>query len=288
MPSFDKIKIQKLAENLGFLVVRSADEADICLIFTSDYIGIAEGLKVLRSVKEKPFCIYNESDWPFAFANGMSPSITKRLQNNCSWSFLRDYPRISEFSKGHSYLYSWLGRTETHKVRSQLLSLDTAETPIVDLRNANQRIESFDYHETYWSMMNESIFVLCPRGFGASSIRIFEAMSQKKVPVIIGDDWIEPPVGEWNTFSIRIPESDISQIPSILKERQTEQPAMAEKALAVFQANFTPEKTVKRMVEIAKAKPTWARTIYNAARAASPREIRTMIPASMRLNRKKG
>ncbi len=38
-----------------------------------------------------------------------------------------------------------------------------------------------------------------PRGIGASSVRIFEAMRAGRAPVIISDDWIVPPVGDWGS-----------------------------------------------------------------------------------------
>lgn len=67
----------------------------------------------------------------------------------------------------------------------------------------------------------ESIFSLCPRGYGASSFRFYEALQLGSVPVFIYDkpwfpyeDYID-----WDLFSIRVHESNIDKIPDILVEK---------------------------------------------------------------------
>ena len=46
--------------------------------------------------------------------------------------------------------------------------------------------------ERFRSVMGRSRFVLCPRGKGTSSIRLYEALAYGCVPVIISDDWVAP------------------------------------------------------------------------------------------------
>ncbi|WCJ59684.1 exostosin family protein [Fontisphaera persica] len=44
--------------------------------------------------------------------------------------------------------------------------------------------------EDYLEIMGKSLFSLCPRGVGLSSIRLFESMEMGVAPVIIADDWL--------------------------------------------------------------------------------------------------
>lgn len=68
---------------------------------------------------------------------------------------------------------------------------------------------------------SESLFSLCPRGYGASSFRFYEALQLGAVPVFIYDKpWFpyEDSI-DWDLFSIRIHESEIDKIPDILVEK---------------------------------------------------------------------
>lgn len=72
-------------------------------------------------------------------------------------------------------------------------------------------------------------FALCPRGWGASSFRIFEAMQLGRAPVIIADDWT-PPVGpDWDRCAIRVRQEAIGDLPRILR---AEEPTWAERGRA--------------------------------------------------------
>ena len=69
---------------------------------------------------------------------------------------------------------------------------------------------AYEMYTFYESILN-SRFVLCPRGAGLSSYRIFEALASGRIPVIIADR-IQLPlqnVFPWHEFSIAVPESDI-------------------------------------------------------------------------------
>jgi hypothetical protein len=69
--------------------------------------------------------------------------------------------------------------------------------------------------------MGESVFVLCPRGLGPASYRLFEAMEMGRAPVVISDAYQFPEGPEWNEFSIIVPECDIEKIPTILEAHES-------------------------------------------------------------------
>ena len=45
--------------------------------------------------------------------------------------------------------------------------------------------DRLDYYRRYAELTKASKFVLCPRGVGASTIRLFETMRMGRVPVIL-------------------------------------------------------------------------------------------------------
>ena len=89
-------------------------------------------------------------------------------------------------------------------------------------------------------MIADSKFVLCPRGFGASSIRIFEVMSLGRVPVIISDQWQPSPGIPWEELCVFIPEKDIDRIPTILCYLEGEAQMMGKLAQEAFNKFFAP------------------------------------------------
>ena len=79
-----------------------------------------------------------------------------------------------------------------------------------------------------------SKFVLCPRGLGTSSNRLYEVMQLGRVPVILSDDWDEPGGIPWATFSIRVSESRVAQLRAILERHAPVAAEMGARALSAW------------------------------------------------------
>ena len=67
--------------------------------------------------------------------------------------------------------------------------------------------------------MSRSTFSLCPRGYGATSFRICEALQHGSIPVYISDKpWIPfNTIIDFNDYGVIINEKDIDNIDNILK-----------------------------------------------------------------------
>ena len=98
------------------------------------------------------------------------------------------------------------------KVRSKmLLTLKNHEGfAIHNSLKGNQPV-----HET----MQQCVFALCPRGFGKTSFRLYEAMFYGAIPVYIYDDpWLPyTDILNWSEFSVQCHISDIGRLPDILR-----------------------------------------------------------------------
>jgi hypothetical protein len=83
-----------------------------------------------------------------------------------------------------------------------------------------------------------SEFVLCPRGKGPASYRMFETMQMGRCPVIISDDWQAIHGIDWPSCSIRIREREVPVLPQLLADRRADARRLGETARAVWQQFF--------------------------------------------------
>ena len=197
----------------------------------------------------------------------------------------RDQGPVPE--EGH--LYSFRGKIGTAPVRSRIAELshsrgvirDTTDedvTPMMKMRGVDPEIR--EYMQRYAHLIGESKFVLCPRGLGPSSLRIFEAMLMGRAPVIISDQWVPPEGPDWEAFSVRIPESEIDRIPPVLKNCEDRAAPMGRKARTAWEEWFSPEVTFHRVVEwcldVHRTRPSltdrWRR-LRSYAYAATPVQV---------------
>ena len=143
------------------------------------------------------------------------------------------------------YLYSFVGAFDTHRVRRRVgrlrderaLIMDTSAHPGRDHRQSAEVYASFA--AVYAETLTASLFVLCPRGVGASSIRLFETLRAGRVPVIIADAWTPPHGPDWAACSLRVRERDIAAIPDLLRRAEPGYPEMAAAAAAAWERFFS-------------------------------------------------
>ena len=259
--------------------------ADVVLFVENGYVGLQQIPAALKIRAENPRAIlamFSECDWPFAFLPGLYSSLVKPLPWAWSWAYFLDETPTAEPDAGdRPYLFSFLGRVSTHPVRRALQRLDSPPTPCLDTSDAPRRFDNWHYQRTFDEVMRRSRFVLCPRGFGASSKRTFEAMRAGRVPVIISDAWIEPPVGDWSRFSIRVRERDIEHIPQLCADHAESAGHMGTLAREAFQQHFAPKGFLETALDFvcANARESRAarqRLLRPALKALSVREFRTV------------
>jgi len=132
------------------------------------------------------------------------------------------------------HLYSFVGKvTNAPRVRGALLQLP-ADRALLRDSSSGQR----DQDASYADVLAHSKFVLCPRGLGASSWRVFEAMRTGRSPVIISDDWRPPPGPRWDEFAVVVPENQIDSIPQRLEALESSAESMGRRAYEEWQRHF--------------------------------------------------
>jgi hypothetical protein len=272
-------------------IADTAEKADIILYLESGYLGLSDLPQVIRRVRAVPKAmhfLFSESDWPFPVLPGAYPSLSRPYPWAHSWSFILNSPvgearhLVPNCDTPPEFLFSFLGRVRTHSVRKQVQMLDSPGTPCLDIEDAPRRFASFHVAKTYIDLIQRSMFVLCPRGFGVSSIRTFETMSLGRVPVVISDHWQPPPGIPWNKFCVVIRENDVLRIPAVLARLQSNAFSMGQYARYIYDENFAPNVFFDRLLAMLQSRYgendfSTNAILRRAQSAFGQRELRTLF-----------
>lgn len=199
--------------------------------------------------------LYHDSDHNISLIPTISPSVcnsyfNKRMHHPYHYlEQISNNPYIkyeANQTDNKKYLFSFVGACRTYpEIRNRIVQLYHGDINIKDTKAFNSwelEDEKRDvYFKGYAQVLAESKFVLCPRGIGPSSYRQYESMKMGIAPVIISDEWVEPTGIDWKSCSVRIAESDINQIESILKSREKDYSKLGENALKQYQKQLSFE-----------------------------------------------
>jgi len=205
-------------------------------------------------------CLYDSADHIIPFLPGIYPSIEARYYDprrvrsgfylrGLGSNSIRPVGRASEARQ----LYSFVGTVGNANVRGRLARLahprglvrDTGQEPGRGYGQSAATYEAFK--QTYASSLAESTFVLCPRGVGSGSLRLFEAMRAARVPVVISDSWVPPPGPDWGSCSIRVPEAEVDRIPALLEGLHGQADSLADAARAAWERWFSKERAFETL-----------------------------------------
>lgn len=220
--------------------------------------------------KHRRKCVrFGGEDNALAWVPGLYPSLLQR--HACRWFRSGAYPHtaLSDMPPDNlplpgppgsdvpPFLYSFMGAFDSNPVRPRIGALRDDRAFIEDTschagRGDGQAEAVYqDFHERYARCLANSLFVLCPRGYGASSIRLFETMKAARVPVIVSDDWTPPDGPDWGRFSLRVRERDIARIPDILRAAEPRVPEMASLAFVAWRQFFSADIFFDRVIQTA-------------------------------------
>lgn len=207
--------------------------------------------------------VYNETDQPWCFMPGIYVSMPKRWFNSrrmVAWSYIglmNPHIENNEEEKP-DLLFSFIGR-RCVTVREKVLDLRHRNAVIEDsseynfFGSAKHSAEQMERRRIeYSTLLRRSKFVICPRGSGPASFRLFETLAAGRVPVIVSDEWVEPKGPDWETCSVRVPEADVAKIPQLLEQRNSEWAQLAKAATGVWENWFAPSVQFHRIAEACK------------------------------------
>lgn len=253
----DPFKIHSLTNN--------PQEADIILFVEhhpgdDPYFFKVLSSKIFRKFKEKCY-LYHDCDWVIPLIPGIYPSVENRIFNagitqpghyiarHCE----NEAVNFQDKKPKPEFLFSFMGSSATHPIRNQILKLQHPECFMKDTSGKNSwklnPQEKKNFENDYVSVCQKSQFILCPRGVGPNTYRLYETMEMGLTPVIISDQWVPTYGPQWEKFSIRIPENQITHIPNILEEKKLLAPKMGELARIAWKEWFSKEVSYHHLIE---------------------------------------
>jgi hypothetical protein len=244
--------------------VTDAHDADVILFvenshYADDYFyRRLKRHRLVKAHREKCF-MYNEKDRVWCVLPGLYPSICRRHYDP---SRVRSgaYVQVKNPLVGAAetrriepdLLFSFMGQVRS-PLRRALMRLGHPRACLEDTSGAFQAFSGDPPRWTlvrrYAEVVGRSRFVLCPRGGGQCTFRLFETLSAGRVPVILADQWVPPRGPAWEEFSVRVPEREIESIPARLEQLEHDWVEMGRRARLEWERWFSPEVLFHRMVE---------------------------------------
>lgn len=155
---------------------------------------------------------------------------------------------IKGFNK--SVFVSFLGSVATHPIRKQMFDALKNEDMFIVEDVYTKRENTPHFAE----VTEKSCFTLCPRGYGRTSFRLYEAMQLGSVPVYISDiHWLPyTKYVDWEKFCVLVKPGEIEKLPTKLKELflTGKYKAMAAEARRVYEEYFCFESMFKWIIKI--------------------------------------
>lgn len=282
-------------------VVENAADADLIFFVDAHQHPNDLLLKGLRShplmLRYRHKClVYDERDRTLGTVPGLYVSMP------CSHFDARIHRACAYYTLSHQYealppenadlLFSFLGgpshpvRTRLSDLRHPRAVLELSSTNFFsDESNVDFQRQKDVQRQRFNDLMLRSKFVLCPRGHGSSSIRLFETLACGRVPVIISDEWVAPPGADWESCSFRVRESEIDRLPQLLEAQEPRFENMAQQARIAYEMWFAPQATFHRFAEMGSELLESGATQHSAKRLSLRTQLRLLLEQQVALRK---
>jgi hypothetical protein len=242
----------------SLIICDSIEDAEVILITLTypkdDYIKIINFIarsKKYSNLAEKVF-VFDPNDTVLGLFPGIYASLRSYLfsqmrhRTGCYIASFNEFITYKEPDcDGSRYLFSFRG-SATSGVRLRLFLTNFGRNDVLIERTQKfSESEMREFKMRYAEVITRSKFVLCPRGIGVSSCRLFETMQSGRVPVIISDAWVPCSNIEWSKFSLRVREKDIANLPDICLDAAGHWVTMALEARKTWEEWFSHEGLAK-------------------------------------------
>jgi len=161
-------------------------------------------------------------------------------------------PLVKQEKKEKEFLTSFVGST-SHPIRDEMIDALKDKDDVYVSQRGWDNTMPVECVEDFINTSLKSKFVLCPRGYGLSSFRLYEAMQLDAVPVYISDHFWTPFTHElnWDDFCVMVKEEEIPNIHSILNSITDEKYEMMKRKIEeVYENYFTLEGTCNKILQM--------------------------------------
>jgi len=271
----------EMLQRPGISEARSPDEADALLIHEPwafrewRYVARLMNDPVIGRAPHKVFTV-NSDDAATGLLRGAYTCLAKNRFDpglHAAIPFFAQpneqvHPNAGLRTGNAPLLATWRGNPKSHRrLRGRLLALYGGSSAF-----QVESTESWWDHDAeeklhYIRLLRSGKFALCPAGWGAASMRIFESMALGVAPVIIADEFVEPAGPDWSSFSIRVREADLPLLEPILEKyvgRYEEMGALAHQA---WLEHYQPSRLTAYYAD------TLLRCMHGSAESSPPAEF---------------
>jgi hypothetical protein len=275
-------------------LVDTPDAADAILILArgDDYSTELRRHPLVRSQYMKVF-VYDVKDRPIPFLPGLYCSLPHRQFNPTRHAAVPYMTPINpavaavaaEPRHEPDLFFSFVG-ADNAPVRRRLFRSARRWKPrsdvLIDLVYGWVSLDSTMARRRFAETIARSRFVLCPRGIGTSTYRLYETLELGRVPVILSDNWV-PPIGPtWERFTVRLSERSVRDLPRLLADYDSRAAEMGRAARRAWEEWFAPDTqfhtlaiSVERLQASGQSHPHWLPCTWRV-RASAARVGRTV------------
>ena len=144
-----------------------------------------------------------------------------------------------------THLGTWRGNPKSNRrVRERLLNTFSGSSNFKVEATQSWLNHGADEKLHYVRLVRSGKFSLCPGGWAAASMRIFESMALGVAPVIIADEFVEPAGPDWQACSLRVREADLPSLESILQQHAGRHETMGARAYEAWCRYFHPSRLI--------------------------------------------
>jgi hypothetical protein len=260
--ALDRFGVHQLCEDPHEADVIMFVETISTFTYRNHYFQQVRRHPVYQRFRSKSY-LFAAADKVVPFLPGVYASIERRWYLP-AWTRSGHYPGVKE-EPGHPYeadrvpsrLFSFVGSSHTHRVRSRVMQLEHPDALLIDSDAESPAFEPGEQppapdelRTLYLRSIEDSAFVLCPRGGGTATFRLFETMMYGRVPVILSDQWVPPDGPNWDSFSLRVNESEVNTIPVLLETYAADAPSMGRAARSAWEEWFSETVSFHRTMEL--------------------------------------
>jgi hypothetical protein len=223
------------------VLVEDPAEADYILISNLPLDAEQKSLREHPLLKQYlPKCFALWEAWntprllPGVYVNATRPNLLGRYRTGSYALLHQDFknpytesPQVTpQAGRNPDLLFSFLGRNchpcrdtifKTKYSRRDVLVEDTSHFNAFTHSNEGKAADQ----RRYFEICQRSKFLLCPRGVGASSIRLFEALRLGIAPIIVSDAWLPCAGPDWKRCAIFVKERDAGRLEEIVSEYES-------------------------------------------------------------------
>jgi Exostosin family len=253
-------EFERLAEEDGFRkheLAADPENADVVLFTQCHMVDWR-----LRAIRDHPLAqrfrdrvmVYDDRDRPWrsfpgVYASMPAGSFDATIQR--AWGYVLETDGPTPIQP--DLLFSFVG-SSTARCREPLYALSHPDGVVERSEGFalwDNRAAGFaNWRASYLSTLHRSRFVLCPRGRGTSTFRLYETLAAGRVPIIISDDWVAPTGPDWHSFAIRWPEGVTTGLLETMQEHESRWDGMSVAARDAFDSFFSRRVAFHRIADL--------------------------------------